>query len=223
MAVPLVAAVAPAAIGGALSFLGGERTNKANARMAKQQMDFQERMSNTSWQRGVEDIKAAGLNPALAYGKGGADSPAGTMATQEDSISKGVSSALEAKALSSRLETERAQRDLIAAQAQKTREETLTETTMRPGNLQQQGAQLKLTQEQQYRMENLTPYETELLRQAVFEDRPLARRMMQEQLKLTGANARQVEQAIKLTERMTPNDFFAWWQKNIIGSVPFLR
>lgn len=62
------------------SLTGAEQqANAFTAQQAQNQMDFQERMSNTAYQREVADMKAAGVNPALLYGSGsnGATTPSG--------------------------------------------------------------------------------------------------------------------------------------------------
>jgi hypothetical protein len=71
---PLVGA---ALVSSAAGLFGARNQNKAAQAATAKQMEFQERMSNTAYQRATKDMRAAGINPMLAYMKGGASTPAG--------------------------------------------------------------------------------------------------------------------------------------------------
>jgi len=105
------------------------------AAQTAQQMDFQERMSNTAHQREVADLRAAGLNPILSVNRSGASSPVGSSAQgasyqAKNPVEGAASSALSAMTLQdvqASIKVKEAQADNIHAQ-------TLTELN-RPENI----------------------------------------------------------------------------------------
>jgi hypothetical protein len=77
--------------GGLLGGIGGLYRNKEARKASARQMAFQERMSNTAYQRTMADMRAAGLNPILAAKVGGASTPGGSTYTPENIASNALS------------------------------------------------------------------------------------------------------------------------------------
>lgn len=69
-------------------------TRQFNAQEALKQRQWEEYMSNTSYQRAIKDMEAAGLNPALAFQQGGASTPSGMAASGGNAFTNSHSASL---------------------------------------------------------------------------------------------------------------------------------
>lgn len=72
-----------AGIGRTFSAEQARLQHERNSLEAQKNRDFQERMSNTQYQRAIGDMMQAGLNPMLAYSQGGAGNVGGSTASSQ--------------------------------------------------------------------------------------------------------------------------------------------
>uniref|UniRef100_UPI0040480B8A hypothetical protein n=1 Tax=Shewanella sp. TaxID=50422 RepID=UPI0040480B8A len=119
----------------AAPIVGGLLRNRSAKQQASQQMAFQERMSNTAYQRGMEDMRKAGLNPILAGKLGGASSPSGASAPIENifgQVPQSISSAAQMQQTQSNVALQDTQMSINVQQVQNLKAaENLTDMQVR--------------------------------------------------------------------------------------------
>lgn len=150
-------AIAASAAGSVLDYIGGRERNKAAEAASARQMEFQERMSNTAHQREVADLKAAGLNPILSAGGGGASSPVGSSYVPENVLEGAGSSALATVRLKEDIKAIRA----ATAKAEQDRQVGLADAELKKEQKREVSARAGIEEAGEFTARNKVAFEAE--------------------------------------------------------------
>ncbi|AXL15157.1 DNA pilot protein [Microviridae sp.] len=142
---PLGSAIGTVA-SGLLSLMGANMQNKSAQQAAREQMSFQERMSNTAYQRAISDMRAAGINPILAYSQGGASTPGGASYVPQNELQASLTSAMETRRLNAELQNMYAQNANLKSQTNLNK--SLSSSAMQDAKLKSNSAKVAGVNEQ---------------------------------------------------------------------------
>lgn len=110
-------------VGGMMGGRAQARANRDQQAMWRHQLNWEEGMANTAYQRATQDLKQAGLNPALAYSQGGASTPSGSPPSLQaetqfgEGVSNSAKAAMEYQLLKNTVEKTDKEKKLLEAQA----------------------------------------------------------------------------------------------------------
>lgn len=135
---PITAAGVTAAggvLGSILGYAGQRKANKQNIALAREQMAFQERMSNSAYQRAMADMRKAGLNPILAA-KQPASTPGGQTARVDSALGAGVNAFNTTASAKAQIQNLQANTGLTSAKAKN--QELMNSAYTNPGDTPEQ-------------------------------------------------------------------------------------